>query len=440
MKVHFINLGCAKNLADAEVLCGILAKKGIKFSARAKDSDVVVINTCGFLKSAEKEIRGILNDLKEEFSKNKKFPKIILGGCFPQRLKASGKIKRMGVDLLLGVDEFFKLPEILEKYEKEGKLKRGFLISPQPSFIYKDASYRLIPSTGSAYVKISDGCNNECSFCTIPLIKGKQRSRKIEDVVRECKSLAEGGVKEINLVSQDTGIYGVDLGERKHNLLLLLENLEKIKGLKWVRLLYLYPRLFSKEFLTFIRESKKVLPYFDIPIQHADPKILKLMRRGTHPELLRRIISEIREEIPHAILRTTVIVGFPGEGVREFKNLLNFLEEIKFHYVGVFEYSREKGTASYKLGDPVTRHEKIKRREEVESLQKEISNFLFRKFLNKKIEFLCEMVFDNHCEGRLWFQAPEIDGITILYEKLEPGEMRKIKVSGVSGYKVEGVI
>lgn len=438
--LFFYNLGCAKNVADSEVLLAKLAEKSIEFTGSPERADVIFINTCGFLRSAEEELREVLEELRDKFHNKNKTPRLILGGCFPQRLQITGKKGLKGVDLLLGVDEIFSLPDILEDFRNTGKLKRKFMVSPSPSYIYQDITSRAVSGNGSSYVKIADGCNNECSFCIIPLIKGKQRSRTIDSITRECELLAGRGIKEINLISQDTNAYGMDLGRKKYNLQRLLEGLEKIDGLRWIRLLYLYPRHISSELLKTIAESKKILPYFDIPIQHADPSLLKAMKRGTSPVLLRKLFDKIREKCPEAILRTSVIVGFPGEDEKKFSNLLKFLEETMFHYVGVFEYSREKGASAYNLGDPISSAEKRRRSEIVAEVSEEISNKLLSKFIGEKVDFLCEQRKGNFSVGRVWFQAPEVDGNVYVDKKLKTGEIKGVKLDDFEQYNFKGVI
>ncbi len=438
MKVCLINLGCAKNVADGEYLAGLLSDEGFEFTPAPEEADVIFINTCGFLRDAEIESEEFIQFVRRAASARPGV-KIIVGGCYPQKLAICGRENITGADLVLGVDEMFALPEILKKYRQTGHLEKGFRVSKQPAFIYEKAGMRAVSTSGWAFVKIADGCSNECTFCNIPVIKGLQRSRSIESIVEEVEVLAEMGVKEINLVSQDTNAYGRDRGEAQA-LLHLLQALEEVKGIEWIRLLYLYPRPFSDALLEFISSSRKVLPYFDIPVQHGDDRILRAMKRGLSREELIKLFEHIRTRVPGAVFRTSVIVGFPGEDARALKNLLSFIEEVRFLYLGVFLYSREPGSPAYSLSDSIPREEKEARMQAVLEVQRSITSRILASFKGSTLSFLSEEDRGDSSEGRVWFQAPEVDGRTFVKGDVTPGKMVKIVVEESFEYDVQGCI
>ncbi|MFN3599407.1 MAG: 30S ribosomal protein S12 methylthiotransferase RimO, partial [Aquificaceae bacterium] len=347
MKVGVISLGCAKNLVDTEVLLGKLKAGGAKLVNDPKKADVIVINTCGFIEPAKLEaIETIL-----EFAQRKK---VIVMGCLVQRYKEELQREIPEVKAYFGTESWDQIVDFL------GLRK------------WEDSKRVITTPKSYAYLKISEGCNRLCSFCAIPLIRGKHRSKPMEEILKEARQLAHEGIKELCIVSQDTTYYGRDLYGGNH-LEKLLEELEKIEGIKWIRLLYLYPTEIEDSLLEYVAKSEKVVPYFDIPLQHISTPVLKSMRRGYDEAFIRRLIEKIRKRLPQAVLRTTFIVGYPTETRDDYKKLISFVSEGHFHWVGVFTYYREEGTHAYSLGDPIEEEEKERRKEEILEVQKEIT-------------------------------------------------------------------
>lgn len=413
MKIGVISLGCAKNLVDTEVLLGKLRAGGAKLVNDPKKADVIVINTCGFIDPAKQEaIETIL-----EFVDKKK---VIVMGCLVQRYKEELQKEIPEVYAYFGTESWDEIVSFLGL--RESKEAKRLITTPK--------SY--------AYLKISEGCNRLCSFCAIPLIRGKHRSRPIQDLVKEAHYIARQGIKELCIVSQDTTYYGRDL-YGKGSLVKLLSELEAIEGIEWIRLLYLYPTEVDEELISYIQSSQKVLPYFDIPLQHISDRVLKSMRRGYDEKFVRRLIERVRSKIPQAVLRTTFIVGYPTEEREDFKRLYEFVEEGHFHWVGVFTYYQEEGTPAYPLGDPVPLEEKEERRHALLSLQQAITEKKNAELLNREFKALIDQ-YDEELGivpvGRIYAQAPEVDGITYIEadRPLKPGEVIKVKVVKVAGY------
>ncbi|MFN3813336.1 MAG: 30S ribosomal protein S12 methylthiotransferase RimO [Aquificaceae bacterium] len=413
MKVGVISLGCSKNLVDTEVLLGKLKANNVKFVKDSKKAEVIIINTCGFINPAKEEsINTILEHVKGK--------KVIVMGCLVQRYKEELQKEIPEVTAYFGTESWDHVVGFLGlKSTKESK--------------------RLITTPKSyAYLKIAEGCNRLCSFCTIPKIRGRHRSRPMEELLEEARYIADQGISEICIVSQDTTYYGRDLyGENK--LVELIKRLEKIEGIRWIRLLYLYPTEIDERLIKHIGNSEKTLPYLDIPIQHTSDRVLRSMRRGYNGRFLRSLLKNIKENIPNAVLRATLIVGYPEEGDEDFKALKEFVSEGYFHWVGVFTYSHEEDTYAYQLGDRLTEEEKEMRRQEVLAIQEEETKRRNQEFLGKELD----LVVDEFAEevqyvpvGRVYFQAPEVDGITYVEseETLKPGQWIKVKITQVGGY------
>lgn len=401
--VCLINLGCAKNLVDSEVLLGQLATSGYVPYPDLEKADIIIINTCGFIEPSRQESQ---RAIRLALKKKKSFPSKIVGviGCYVEMAKEQLSRCFPQVDFWLGVKELGSLLEAIEG----NKIKCS-----RYSFLYDDRMPRIL-STPSvwAYVKIAEGCSHKCSFCTIPSIKGPYRSRSMASIVREVKDLVELGVKEVNLISQDTTYFGRDRFKRSQ-LSRLLEELIKIPKLTWIRWLYGFPEEVDDSLIA-VMTDRKICPYFDLPFQHSHPQVLRQMRRGFSGHQALQLMAKIRKKIPDAVFRTSLIVGFPGEGQREFQDLLNFVREAEFDHLGVFLYSREKGTTAYKLGDPVPLEEKKRRKELIMSLQAEISRKKLSRFLGQRLEVLFDGTSNRQKTifyGRSRYQAPEVDGV-----------------------------
>lgn len=432
--VCLINLGCAKNLVDSEVILGQLATAGYIPLANLDKAEIILINTCGFIKDAREESH---KAIRQALKLKRLNPSKIIGiiGCYVELARERLSLLFPQVDFWLGVRELHRITEAIE----------GKKIRPQRwAFLYNENMPRLL-STPSvwAYVKIAEGCSHSCSFCTIPYIKGPYRSRSISSIVREVRQLADLGIKEVNLISQDTTYFGRDRGN-KSQLTRLLEELLKIPKIAWIRWLYGFPEEIEDSLLDVMADSK-ICPYFDLPFQHSHRRVLRLMRRGFDGHQAIKLIAKIRQKIPDAVIRTSLIVGFPGEERREFKDLVNFVREAEFDHLGVFMYSREPGTPAYTLGDSVSLDEKRKRREEIMQLQAEISRKKLRRFVGQKLQILLDG--SMNCEqtmlfGRSRYQAPEVDGVVkIPWKKAinppQPG-LVLVEITGCGHYDLRG--
>ncbi|MFH1823975.1 MAG: 30S ribosomal protein S12 methylthiotransferase RimO [Candidatus Firestonebacteria bacterium] len=386
VNINLISLGCSKNLVDSEVMLGLLGKDGFSLTNSEKESKIIIINTCCFIKEATKESLKIISNILK--NKNK-MQKVVVTGCLVQRYGENLIKKFPEIDACLGVGEFYKISQVCTSLLKKKKINR--LLLSEPKFIYNERMPRLLCTPShTAYVKISEGCNNRCFYCLIPSIRGNLRSRSIESVVKEVENLSKIGVKEINLISQDTTNYGIDL-YGKPKLIKLLKKLTKIERIKWIRLLYLYPADVSDELINLIAKSNKICKYIDIPLQHIDNQILRLMGRRYTFEKINILIKKIKKKIPDVILRTTFIVGYPDETEEKFQSLVEFVKKIKFNKLGVFMFSKEKGTMAEFLEGQVSNKVKNKRKDIIMKLQQKIS-----LELNKlKIGSKTGMIVDN---------------------------------------------
>ncbi len=423
MKISIITLGCPKNEVDSEILANILLKENYFLTKDVNSADVIIINTCAFITDAVKEaIEVILTVAKL----NKR---LIVAGCLVNRY-GKEKLKK----LLPEVEAFFETYEYINilkylKGENLLKIKR---------FIYNSSFKRF--NEISKYVKISEGCSNACSFCTIPKIKGRQFSRPIKDIIEEIKYLTDNGTEEIILVSQNTGSYGEDLKDGT-NLVKLIKEILKISNLKWLKLLYLYPEKITEELLD-LTFHEKFNPYLDIPIQHIDDKILKLMNRKTTEKSLRNLFYKIKLNYSHIFLRTSIIVGFPGEDEISFNKLLDFIKEIEFYNLGCFKYSKEEGTKAEKLPNQVPKRIKTERYKLLMKTQKKIMKKINKKLVGKIFNVIIEGYADESnfiYKGRTEFQAPDIDGITyVTGEEIPKVGIYPVKISKFKDYDLIG--
>ncbi len=432
--IALISYGCAKNLVDSEVMLGYLENAGYSFVTDPEKADILILNTCGFIEPAKKEAQEAIQDAVSLKKKNSE-KKAIVVGCYVERYKSSLEQEHPEIDAWLGVNDFDKIISVIEG-EAIKKSKKSFL------YDHTSPRSRQTPPSWS-YVKISEGCSHECSFCSIPLIKGSYRSRPISSVFQEVEALAHQGVKEINLISQDTTYFGRDQGQ-KEGLTLLLQKLLKIKDIEWIRILYGYPEEVSDSLLEIMQEDK-ICSYLDIPFQHSSPKILKKMKRAMGGKRALMFIQKLRKKIPDVVIRTSLVVGFPGEGKEEFEDLERFVQEARFDYLGVFTYSREEGTSSYALGDPVKESVKNRRRDKIMNIQAEISFQKNEQYLNQKFDVLIEGTPKDNPRvliGRGKFQAPEVDSV-ILIERPDNwrkvvNTIQKVEITGRDVYDLYG--
>lgn len=429
MKVGFISLGCSKNLVDTEKAIAMFKDKGYQIVNKPEEAEVIVVNTCGFIESAKEEAINTILEMAEYKKKNCKY--LIAMGCLVERYKDELQKAIPEVDLWIKYSEYKTIWEQIQSVIKQEEKELA-------KYDFNEYTDRVI-TTGKnyAYLKIADGCSNHCTYCAIPYIRGNQISRKIEDVLEEAEKLADEGYKEIILIAQDTTKYGFDIyGESK--LSELLEKLCKIDKIKWIRFLYAYPENIDDELIKVVKENDKICKYFDIPIQHISDSVLKRMNRKSDGKSIRNLIKKLREEIPNVVIRTTVMVGFPGESKENFDELYNFLKQAKFDKLGCFSYSKEEGTPAARLKEQIHPMTKKSRYNKIMRLQKEISKENLEKNMGRELEVLIEdKTFDNkYYIGRSYMDVPEIDGIVYVKndDNLNFGEFIKCKVTKVDEY------
>jgi ribosomal protein S12 methylthiotransferase len=433
-KIAIISFGCAKNLIDSEVMLGHMEKAGYSFVANPEEADILILNTCGFIEPAKKEARNAIKKAVA-FKKKEEEKKVIVVGCYVERYKNSLEEKFPEIDVWMGVNDFDKIVHSIEgkTFEKSTK-----------SFLYDHTSPRSRQTPPAwSYVKISEGCSHECSFCAIPLIKGPYRSRPISSIVQEVETLSLQGVKEINLISQDTTYFGRDK-RMEEGLTLLLRELLKIKNIDWIRILYGYPEEISDSIIEIMQEDK-ICSYLDIPFQHSDPKILKKMKRAMDGKRALTLIEKLRYSIPDVVIRTSLVVGFPGEGKKEFDHLKRFVQEAQFDFLGVFSYSKEEDTSSFSFGDTIKESVKNRRRNKIMEIQADISFHKNERYLNQQVDALIEGTSKDNPSvliGRGKFQAPEVDSV-ILIETPDDwtnvvNTIQKVEITGRDVYDLYG--
>jgi ribosomal protein S12 methylthiotransferase len=444
-KVHFISLGCPKNLVDSEIMAGTLMKDGYSVVADAEDADTVVVNTCGFIEDSKKEsIQRILDmaELKEQG----KIKKVVVAGCLTQRYKDDLVEGLPEADLFVGSGEFQNISKILKAHDSGEKRKTYFNL---PTYLQESETPRVNSQPGHrAYLKISEGCMKRCAFCAIPLIRGNLQSRTLQNIVNEAKLLAAGGVKELIIISHDFTDYGWDLRRKdkdaKEAPVELLRQLAEIEGIKWIRLLYLYPDGITPEMIELIKNNKKFVKYFDMPLQHINNDVLKRMNRKMTREEIVTALNLIRKEIPDAVIRTQFIVGFPGETEENFEELLEFIAEQKFDRVGCFQYSPEENTPGGKMDQQVDDETKQRRYEAVMEVQQNISRDKHRAFIGKTLEVVVEGLSDETdllLQGRMSQQAPDIDGVVLINDgQANIGEFVRVKITESMEYDLIGEI
>ncbi len=442
-KVSLVTLGCSKNLVDSELMLGALSQEGFELSNQPKESDVIVINTCGFIdKSKEESVNTILE--MAEYKRTGKAQLLVATGCLTQRYLKELQHEIPEVDLFIGLGEFNQIGKLLKRRLIDDEIiARAYQSDKQ---ILPDPDLPRLQATPKhfTYVKISEGCNHRCSFCAIPLIRGNLKSRTMESIVTEIKTKLELGVKEFNFIAQDLNEYGFDL--RNTNLSLLLEEVNKIKGHFWVRLNYMYPLEFNSRLIDVIKNSEHVVPYIDMPLQHFNDRILLSMKRGSGSRYIRQLIEKLRSAMPEVTLRSTFIVGYPGETDAEFNELLNFIKEGHFDHVGAFKFSVEENTASAKLPGRVAEEKMQERYNILMATQKEVSLLKNRAKIGKEFSVLCEGVSEDHewvIQSRLHSQAPEVDGVTYLSEcspeQAKIGDFMKVKITEAHDYDLVAV-
>ena len=438
-KIYVESLGCSKNLVDSENMIGILTKKGYKTTDFADKADYIIINTCSFINDAKEEsINSIISaaQIKNE-SKGKKKSKIIVTGCLAQRYSEELKIEIPEIDIIIGTTGFEKIDEFIEKYERENNIVCDINMENE---IHDNLPRHTLTPDYYAYLKIAEGCDNNCTYCVIPQLRGKYKSRKMENIVAEAKTLAEQGVKEVIIIAQDTSKYGIDIYNEK-KLHEVIQNISKIYGIEWIRIHYLYPEDIYDELINEFKTNKKLLKYFDIPLQHVNDVILKRMNRKTNKKQIIDLITNIKAEVEGAVIRTSLITGFPGETDEAHEELKKFLQEYKLDRVGIFKYSREENTPAYKLPDQISDEIKDTRHSELMEVQQSISyenNF-------KKVGKIYDVLIEEHDVeniyiGRTYMDSIDIDGCVYVTsdKELTIGNIYKVKINDALEYDLIG--
>jgi ribosomal protein S12 methylthiotransferase len=449
IRVGMISLGCAKNLVDAEIMLGGVRAHGMEITRSAEEADVMIVNTCGFIDAAKEEsIEAILSAHEQRLSRKGGRQRLIVSGCLSQRFANELAAEIPEVDAFIGLDQVAEAGEIIEKLlQTQPESPPVNLVGGRSRFIpdFDTPRFQLTP-LHFAYVKIAEGCNHPCSFCVIPQMRGRHRSRSIESIEEEVKRLVGAGVKEINLISQDTTYYGMDLwadkagprqpvdSGRGPSLTRLLERLATIDGEFWIRLLYTHPAHWSRELMDAVSANPKVAKYVDIPLQHIDEQVLREMRRETSRQHIEDLIAEMRERIPGVFLRTTFIVGFPGETEDQFQVLLDFIERTRFERLGVFQYSQEEGSRAGKLPNQLGKNLKQKRYRTAMALQQRIA----AEWAQSQIGLSRQVLVEQPLIGRTEGDAPEVDTKVLLDRALPVGQFATVKITGTQVYDLRG--
>lgn len=442
--VYFTSLGCSKNLVDAQVMLGHMGLNGFKVETEPQNSEVIVVNTCSFIEAAKQESIEMILDLAdykdEEVGKCKA---LVVSGCMAQRYSDELEKSLPEVDMFIGTGEYNKIVPLLTALENNKLEKKSFVEVPR--FIHTEFDPRLNTSPFyTAWLKISEGCNRNCTFCIIPTLRGRLRSRTVDSLVEEAKKLSESGVRELNLISQDLSDYGVDLSD-ENNLFELLSGLETVDGVDWVRLFYFYPDELTDEVIEKMATSSKVCKYLDMPVQHFSDYVLKRMNRKITGEKIMERIVKLRERIPGIVLRTSIIVGFPGESEQDFEKLLEGVKKARFNHLGIFRYSDEEGTPAYRLKDKNSQEVIDERFDRLYEAQKEIARELNQDFLGQTVEVLVEGTHEDTdllIVGRHFGQAPDIDGKVIINDlnerDLKIGDLIEVEITEVLDFDLVG--
>lgn len=436
-KISIVTLGCSKNDIDSELMSSMLKDSGFDQAAYLEEAEIIIVNTCGFIESAKEESIETIWEMTR-FKEEGKCQYLILAGCLAQRYSDELLEEIEDIDAIIGTGNIKNIVSIVEDLDRD---KRKIKSVDNINEDYLEDVKRL-NFNHSEYVKISEGCDNHCTYCIIPKLRGTHRSRKMENIIEEVKHLVAHGVKEVILIGQNTSDYGIDLyGE--YVLYKLLDELETIEGLEWVRLLYLYPDNFDDKLIKSIRENKKVVKYVDIPLQHISNNVLKMMNRRTNKEDIINLIQKLRRTIPGIVIRTTFIVGFPGETQEDFRELYDFIQDIRFERLGVFTYSKEEGTPAYNLEGHLSEDLKEERRSEIMELQRNISEEIMSEKVGKEYKLIIEEDNgDGNYIGRSYMDSPEIDGVVYIEtdRDLSPGDFVQVRIKDYLEYDLLGEV
>jgi ribosomal protein S12 methylthiotransferase len=435
-KVSVVTLGCEKNLVDSEIMSGLIHQRGFSLVEKPEDATVIIVNTCGFIDAAKEEsVNTILN--LAELKETSRLKALIVSGCLTQRYKKELMDEMPEIDGIVGTGDFHRINEIID----EALRGRKPVYVGNPVFNYEENLPRLLSTPRhTAYVKIAEGCDNACTFCSIPIMRGQFRSRSMESIIAEVKMLSEQGVKEISLIAQDSTNYGTDLYDG-FKLPELLNRVSEVEGIAWVRLHYAYPGFFTDELIDAIAGNPKICNYIDMPLQHSEDSILKRMRRPGRQRDVRELVGKIRSRIPEVALRTSMIVGFPGETEEDFEKLCSFVREMKFDRLGVFAYSQEEDTPANRLPNQLTDEVKQFRANTLMEIQREVAKDNASKYVGRTIEVLVER-YDGRSDvyiGRSQYDAPEIDGEVFISKcPVQIGQISKVKITHAYEYDLSG--
>jgi len=443
---HLVSLGCAKNTVDSDSMAQLLLWDGYRSVENPARASVLVVNTCGFIGPAKEESFKVLRELAEG---KREGQVLIAAGCLTQRYGAEVAAKVPGLDGVLGTRRWMDIVQVVREVRKGPHPSTSSGLRPEPLYHLPEAAtvgtdeheaLRASVAGASAYLKVADGCRRPCAFCAIPLIKGTAVSRPMQTILDEARRLRDAGVREFALIAQDTTDYGHDLG-LKDGLAILLENLTRsVPDMDWIRIMYAYPGYVTERLIDVMASQKQVLSYLDMPLQHAHPKTLARMKRPANMDWVHQTLAKMRSKIADLAIRTTLIVGYPGETEEEFEALMDFVEEIRFDRLGAFQFSFEPGTTSEPLGDPVPAEVKQERFERVMELQQFISMQINQSYVGKTLDVLVEG-FDNGVSiGRSYRDAPEIDGMVLIEGKVKIGEIVPVRISGAMAYDLSGVL
>lgn len=436
-KLGLVSLGCDKNRVDSEIMLGML-KNTYEITEEPKEADIIIVNTCGFIESSKQESIDTILEMAE-YKKDHNCKLLMATGCLTQRYGEELLKLMPELDIILGVNNYGFLDQYVEKFIKTRE--RIMAVDYLDSGINEGERILTTGFGQTAYLRISEGCSNHCTYCIIPKIRGTYRSRPMEKILEEAKTLAKGGVQEVIVVAQDTTRYGTDLYGKKA-LPELLRKLKEIEGIKWIRVLYLYPEEFTEELIEELKTNEKVVKYLDLPIQHISDGVLKRMARRTKKEDLLSLLRTLRHEIPDLVLRTSLIVGFPGETDEEFKELYDFVDEIEFDKLGVFTYSKEEGTAAALMKGQIRKDVKERRRNLIMERQQEVSRRILERKVGKTYEVLVEGMGEDGYYGRSFEMAPEVDGMIIIktQKDLMVGSFVDVKIIEALEYDLVGVL
>jgi len=437
-RFYLLSLGCAKNTVDSDSMAQLLFREGYRAVENAADADVLIVNTCGFIAPAREESITALQDLAAQ---KREGQILIAAGCLTQRYGEAVSAQVPEVDGILGTRRWMDIPKVIRALREE-HVPAPLYHLPETPTVGTDEKDTLRASLfgGSAYLKIADGCRRPCAFCAIPQIKGTLVSRPMEKILDDARRLQDMGIQELILIAQDTTDYGHDLGE-KDGLPRLLEAISAAApNIPWIRVMYAFPGYVTDALIEIMASNPQILPYLDMPLQHAHPATLRRMRRPANLPWVRETIAKIRERIPNLAIRTTFIVGYPEESEEEFQTLLDFLEEMRFDRVGAFQFSYEEGTASAAFGDTVPAEEKESRYERLMTLQQDISLEINRSYVGKTLEVLIEGVSEEVSIGRSYRDAPEIDGLIFVYGKANVGDIVPVKITDAMPYDLAGIL